>query len=239
TQSGLVSDVSFFRRPSLLAIIAFACGDACAEVDADIRTAISGASAQLSFRLGGSDDALTYQPTGLAEAAARAGLSKSLLAGSSDLADSSHPGLFAGAEAADSLPAALSDDSSLPAETRRQLRFARALADRAVASGLLADSQPDALRVDIPTVGLTADARRRVVEFAVKLAGPAGRRRRAPAGLCCHGNRSDFPVMFNLILWLSVVLALAVYAVAYGLWNIDPGKDSIIYRRGYAHAKKD
>ncbi|PAA58122.1 hypothetical protein BOX15_Mlig000548g3, partial [Macrostomum lignano] len=168
TQSGLVSDVSFFRRPSLLAIIAFACGDACAEVDSDIRAAISGASAQRSFRLDGSDDALTYQPTGLAEAAARAGLSKSLLAGSSDLADSSHPGLFAGAEAADSLPAALSDDSSLPAEIRRQLRLARALADRAVASGLLADSQPDALRVDIPTVGLTADARRRVVEFAVK-----------------------------------------------------------------------
>merc|ERR550534_59971 len=39
-----------------------------------------------------------------------------------------------------------------------------------------------------------------------------------------------FPVIFNMWFWLMVVLALTVYAVSVGMWNMDPGRDSIIYR---------
>lgn len=284
TQSSLVADVSFFRRPSLLAIVAVACSDACADVDADIRSAAAASAPGGSFALdsGADQEPLLYRPASLADAVAKAGLAKSLLAGSSGLADSSHPGLFADIKSAAALPAALSDESGLPEGIVRELRLARALVDRAIASGLLADSEPDALRIDISTVGLSSpQTRRRVAQFAVdlanrlaKAAGPerafvamatvsapaaaaapalirVGRSLMAVAAPAASASASDsalnlaadysadFPVMFNLILWLSVVLALAVYAVAYGLWNIDPGKDSIIYRRGYAHAKKD
>lgn len=33
-----------------------------------------------------------------------------------------------------------------------------------------------------------------------------------------------------MVLWLMIALALAVIAIAYNLWNMDPGYDSIIYR---------
>ncbi|KAJ8351880.1 hypothetical protein SKAU_G00233560 [Synaphobranchus kaupii] len=40
----------------------------------------------------------------------------------------------------------------------------------------------------------------------------------------------EYAVIFNIVLWLMIALALAVIAVAYNLWNMDPGYDSIIYR---------
>ncbi|KAG1945955.1 renin receptor [Pimephales promelas] len=40
----------------------------------------------------------------------------------------------------------------------------------------------------------------------------------------------EYAVVFNIVLWLMIVLALAVIAVSYNLWNMDPGYDSIIYR---------
>jgi len=40
----------------------------------------------------------------------------------------------------------------------------------------------------------------------------------------------DYPIMFNIILWTMVVLGLSVAAVSYGIWFMDPGRDSIIYR---------
>ncbi|KAG7256227.1 hypothetical protein CRUP_021870 [Coryphaenoides rupestris] len=40
----------------------------------------------------------------------------------------------------------------------------------------------------------------------------------------------NYAVVFNIILWLMIALALAVIAAAYTLWNMDPGYDSIIYR---------
>ncbi|KAG7270254.1 hypothetical protein CRUP_031956 [Coryphaenoides rupestris] len=40
----------------------------------------------------------------------------------------------------------------------------------------------------------------------------------------------NYAVVFNIILWLMIALALAVIATAYTLWNMDPGYDSIIYR---------
>ncbi|KAM4701246.1 renin receptor [Discoglossus pictus] len=40
----------------------------------------------------------------------------------------------------------------------------------------------------------------------------------------------DYAVVFNIILWIMVGLALAVIVISYNLWNMDPGYDSIIYR---------
>ncbi|KAM9709693.1 renin receptor [Menidia menidia] len=40
----------------------------------------------------------------------------------------------------------------------------------------------------------------------------------------------EYAVIFNIVLWLMIILALAVIAIAYNLWNMDPGYDSIIYR---------
>lgn len=39
-----------------------------------------------------------------------------------------------------------------------------------------------------------------------------------------------YAVVFNIVLWLMIALALAVIAISYNLWNMDPGYDSIIYR---------
>ena len=49
----------------------------------------------------------------------------------------------------------------------------------------------------------------------------------------------DFPAMFNIILWLSVLLIITVFIISYGMWNIDPGRDSIIYRMTSQRLKKD
>ncbi|XP_051979700.1 renin receptor, partial [Xyrauchen texanus] len=40
----------------------------------------------------------------------------------------------------------------------------------------------------------------------------------------------EYAVIFNIILWLMIILALAVIVTSYNLWNMDPGYDSIIYR---------
>ncbi|MBN3299636.1 RENR protein, partial [Amia calva] len=40
----------------------------------------------------------------------------------------------------------------------------------------------------------------------------------------------DYAAIFNIMLWIMIGLALAVIVIAYNLWNMDPGYDSIIYR---------
>lgn len=40
----------------------------------------------------------------------------------------------------------------------------------------------------------------------------------------------NYCVIFNIILWMMIGLALAVIVISYNLWNMDPGYDSIIYR---------
>ncbi|XP_033122593.1 renin receptor-like [Anneissia japonica] len=48
----------------------------------------------------------------------------------------------------------------------------------------------------------------------------------------------DFPAFFNIILWMSIILILFIYAVAYGMWYMDPG-DTIIYRMTSQRIKMD
>ncbi|XP_063845262.1 renin receptor-like [Scylla paramamosain] len=50
---------------------------------------------------------------------------------------------------------------------------------------------------------------------------------------------SDYPAIFNIILWLSIVLVLAILAISMSMWNMDPGRDSIIYRMTTMRMKKD
>ncbi|VDO97426.1 unnamed protein product [Soboliphyme baturini] len=49
----------------------------------------------------------------------------------------------------------------------------------------------------------------------------------------------DYPVMFNIILWLTISLSVTVLMISVVMWSIDPGRDSIIYRMTMTRAKKD
>uniref|UniRef100_A0A2I3HEI4 Renin receptor n=1 Tax=Nomascus leucogenys TaxID=61853 RepID=A0A2I3HEI4_NOMLE len=40
----------------------------------------------------------------------------------------------------------------------------------------------------------------------------------------------EYSVIFKMILWIMIALALAVIITSYNIWNMDPGYDSIIYR---------
>ncbi|KAK3586550.1 hypothetical protein CHS0354_022682 [Potamilus streckersoni] len=48
-----------------------------------------------------------------------------------------------------------------------------------------------------------------------------------------------YPAIFNIALWMMIIMSLSVFAVAYGIWNMDPGRDSIIYRMTTTRLKKD
>uniref|UniRef100_A0A8C2S5E6 Renin receptor n=1 Tax=Capra hircus TaxID=9925 RepID=A0A8C2S5E6_CAPHI len=40
----------------------------------------------------------------------------------------------------------------------------------------------------------------------------------------------EYPVVFSLVLWMMIGLALTLIVTCYNIWNIDPGNDRIIYR---------
>ncbi|CAL1547184.1 unnamed protein product [Lymnaea stagnalis] len=40
----------------------------------------------------------------------------------------------------------------------------------------------------------------------------------------------DFPAAFNIVLWIMIILAITVFFVAYGIWNMNPNLESILYR---------
>ncbi|CAJ0935678.1 unnamed protein product, partial [Mesorhabditis belari] len=50
---------------------------------------------------------------------------------------------------------------------------------------------------------------------------------------------SDYPAMFAIFLGLGIILSVAVLYIAVGIWNMDPGRDSIIYRMTTTRMKKD
>lgn len=49
----------------------------------------------------------------------------------------------------------------------------------------------------------------------------------------------NYLVIFNIILWLMIVMFVVIFGVFYGMWNIDFGRDSIIYRMIIIRLKKD
>ncbi|XP_034828432.1 ATPase H(+)-transporting accessory protein 2 isoform X2 [Maniola hyperantus] len=50
---------------------------------------------------------------------------------------------------------------------------------------------------------------------------------------------ADYAAIFNIILWFSVVFAFALVAIVYAIMDMDPGRDSIIYRMTSTRMKKD
>jgi len=61
-----------------------------------------------------------------------------------------------------------------------------------------------------------------------------------PDTLNLAGSYSDdYPVIFNIILWFSVVLTFSLLAISYTIGYMDPGRDSIIYRMTSTRMKKD
>lgn len=40
----------------------------------------------------------------------------------------------------------------------------------------------------------------------------------------------DYPVIFNMILWFGVIMTFSILAICMAIMNMDPGRDSIIYR---------
>ena len=49
----------------------------------------------------------------------------------------------------------------------------------------------------------------------------------------------DYPVIFHIILWITVFMALLVIFATHGMMTMDPGNDSIIYRMTTTRLKKD
>lgn len=50
---------------------------------------------------------------------------------------------------------------------------------------------------------------------------------------------SNYPVIFNIILWFSVILVFSLLAISMAIATMDPGRDSIIYRMTSTRMKKD
>ncbi|XP_023934907.1 ATPase H(+)-transporting accessory protein 2 [Bicyclus anynana] len=50
---------------------------------------------------------------------------------------------------------------------------------------------------------------------------------------------ADYAAIFNIILWFSVVFTFALVAIVYAIMDMDPGRDSIIYRMTSTRMKKD
>ncbi|CAB3235564.1 unnamed protein product [Arctia plantaginis] len=53
------------------------------------------------------------------------------------------------------------------------------------------------------------------------------------------GYNADYPAIFNIILWFGVVFAFTLIAIVYAIMDMDPGRDSIIYRMTSTRMKKD
>jgi renin receptor len=48
-----------------------------------------------------------------------------------------------------------------------------------------------------------------------------------------------YPVIFNIILWTMIAMGLAIFAISWGIWHMDPGRDSLIYRMTSQRKKND
>jgi renin receptor len=48
-----------------------------------------------------------------------------------------------------------------------------------------------------------------------------------------------YAAIFNIILWIMIGFALAIFGISWGIWNMDPGRDSLIYRMTSQRMKRD
>ena len=49
----------------------------------------------------------------------------------------------------------------------------------------------------------------------------------------------QYPAMFNLLFWTSLILAIAVAGISIAMCSMDPGLDTVIYRMTSQRIKKD
>ena len=45
--------------------------------------------------------------------------------------------------------------------------------------------------------------------------------------------------MFNILFWTTLLIALAIYGIVYGMYSMDPGLDTVIYRMTSQRVKKE
>ncbi|XP_075976475.1 ATPase H(+)-transporting accessory protein 2-like [Anticarsia gemmatalis] len=50
---------------------------------------------------------------------------------------------------------------------------------------------------------------------------------------------ADYPAIFNILLWFGVVFVFTLVSIVYAIMDMDPGRDSIIYRMTSTRMKKD
>lgn len=50
---------------------------------------------------------------------------------------------------------------------------------------------------------------------------------------------SNYPVIFNIMLWFGVIMVFSLLAISIAIATMDPGRDSIIYRMTSTRMKKD
>lgn len=50
---------------------------------------------------------------------------------------------------------------------------------------------------------------------------------------------SDYPVIFNLLLWFTIIFIFSLIAISLSIGQMDPGRDSIIYRMTSNRMKKE
>ncbi|XP_072929215.1 ATPase H(+)-transporting accessory protein 2 [Epargyreus clarus] len=50
---------------------------------------------------------------------------------------------------------------------------------------------------------------------------------------------ADYAAIFNILLWFGVVFTFTLVAIVYAIMDMDPGRDSIIYRMTSTRMKKD
>jgi len=49
----------------------------------------------------------------------------------------------------------------------------------------------------------------------------------------------NYSAIFNIFLFTMLVFSLSVFGIALGIWNMDPGRDSVIYRISNQRMKRD
>uniref|UniRef100_T1J457 Renin receptor n=1 Tax=Strigamia maritima TaxID=126957 RepID=T1J457_STRMM len=53
------------------------------------------------------------------------------------------------------------------------------------------------------------------------------------------GYDESYSAIFNIVLFVMLVFWLSIFAISIGIWHMDPGRDSIIYRMTSQRMKKD
>jgi len=45
-----------------------------------------------------------------------------------------------------------------------------------------------------------------------------------------YSRTENFSTIFGIITFVTIVLLVAVFAISWAMWTMDPGKDSIVYQ---------